>query len=91
MGILSNSSSFKKPFATISLVALLLLVTVGTLESANALPLHAGVIRITPEGTVEGTDKISQNGNVYTLTGDIQGTVEDGATFISIEKDGIVF
>ncbi|XHH09240.1 MAG: nitrous oxide reductase family maturation protein NosD [Candidatus Bathyarchaeia archaeon] len=67
-----------------------MLVTVGTLDFANALPLHAGVIRITPEGTVEGTDKISQNGNTYTLTGDINGGVEDGAVYISIERDDVV-
>jgi hypothetical protein len=86
----NNSSGFKNPLATIFLVALLLFVFVGTLDSVDAV-LREGVIRITPDGTVEGTDKISQNGNIYTLTGDITGGVEDGAVFITIERDGVIF
>jgi putative cofactor-binding repeat protein/parallel beta-helix repeat protein len=38
-----------------------------------------GDIRIMPDGTVQGTDKIQRNGNVYTLTDDI--TVELNNTF----------
>jgi putative cofactor-binding repeat protein len=38
-----------------------------------------GVIRIMPDGTVQGTDKIQRNGNMYTLTDDI--TVELNNTF----------
>ena len=38
-----------------------------------------GVIRIMRDGTVQGTDKIQRNGNVYTLTEDI--TVELNNTF----------
>jgi parallel beta-helix repeat protein/putative cofactor-binding repeat protein len=38
-----------------------------------------GEIRIMPDGTVQGTDKIQRNGNVYTLTDDI--TVELNNTF----------
>ncbi len=50
-----------------------------------------GSVRITPDGTVEGTDKISRNNNVYTLVGDLSRTVENGQTYISIEKDNVVF
>jgi hypothetical protein len=49
-----------------------------------------GVIRITADGAVEGTDKITQNGTTYTLTDDITGGVGDEAVLISIERDGIV-
>ncbi|MEM2108242.1 MAG: NosD domain-containing protein, partial [Candidatus Bathyarchaeia archaeon] len=52
---------------------------------------HAGNIRITPDGSVEGTDKISRDNNVYTLVGDLSGAVENGRTFISIERDNVVF
>jgi len=54
-------------------------------------PPFEGDIRITPEGTVEGTDKISRDGNNYTLVGDLNGAVENGQTFISIEKDNVIF
>ncbi|MCL1977805.1 MAG: right-handed parallel beta-helix repeat-containing protein [Candidatus Bathyarchaeota archaeon] len=43
------------------------------------------------DGTVEGTNKISQNGNIYTLTEDLNSAVQDGSTFINIECDGIIF
>lgn len=79
----------KKPFTIIFLIALLMFASVCTLESVNA-SLSDGVIRITPEGNVEGTDKISRNGNLYTITDDITGSVQDGATFISIECDDVI-
>ena len=66
-----------------------LFCSLGYVDAAPAP--HTGEIRITPEGTVEGTDKISRNDNVYTLTGDITGSAENGGTFISIEKDGVIF
>jgi parallel beta-helix repeat protein len=82
----------KKLLLILFLVSLLLTVAVCTLESANAVTLpFTGEIRITADGTVEGTDKISRNGNVYTLTGNISGSVDDGSYFISIEKDDVVF
>ncbi len=62
-----------------------------TLTSAAATMMGEGEIRITPDGTVEGTDKISQAGNVYSLTSDISGSVDSGYVFISIEKDNVVF
>ena len=54
-----------------------------------AISPHTGSVRITPDGIVEGTDKISRNGDIYTLTGDISGTAENGGTFLSIEKNGV--
>jgi len=50
-----------------------------------------GDIRITPDGSVEGTDNINRDNNVYTLVGDLSGAVENGQTFISIEKDNVIF
>jgi len=42
-----------------------------------------GTIYIRADGTVEGTDKIQQEGNAYTFTGDIFDS-------IVVEKDGII-
>jgi parallel beta-helix repeat protein len=68
----------------------LLLFTVSVEGYVDAVPSpHTGTIRITPDGIVEGTDKISRNGDIYTLTGDISGTAENGGTFLSIEKNGV--
>ena len=58
---------------------------------AAAPSQFTGDIRITPDGAVEGTDKISRDNNVYTLVGDLSGAVENGQTFISIEKDSVIF
>ncbi len=71
------------------IVLLALLLAESRPVEAEVLPF-AGKIRITQEGVVEGTDKINQNGNVYTLTGDISGSVEDGRILISIERDGVI-
>ena len=82
-----------KPIAVTVLVCLLLFTVVLTesnLFLAEASPF-TGKVRITPDGFVEGTDKISQNENVYTLTDDISGGVEMGQIFISIEKDNVIF
>ena len=40
-----------------------------------------GEIRITADGAVEGTDKISRVDNVYSLVGDLSGSVKDGFVF----------
>src|SRR4030042_3120702 len=68
----------------------LILFTVNLEGYVDAAPSpHTGTIRITPDGIVEGTDKISRNGDIYTLNGDISGTAENGGTFLSIEKNGV--
>ncbi|MGD6933891.1 MAG: right-handed parallel beta-helix repeat-containing protein [Candidatus Bathyarchaeia archaeon] len=48
-----------------------------------------GAIIIHEDGTITGTDKILQNGNVYTLTGDISITGEHKHAGIQILKNGI--
>ncbi len=40
-------------------------------DAQTASDLGLGVIRIMPDGRVEGTDKLQRNGDVYTLTDDI--------------------
>ena len=50
-----------------------------------------GEIRIAPDGTVQGTSMITRNDNVYTLVGDISGSVDNGQNFITIEKNGVIF
>jgi len=80
--------------ATVPILLCLLLFTLTLTESklvlAESSPF-AGKIRITADGVVEGTDQISKNENVYTMTANISGSVESGRIFISIEKDNIVF
>ena len=56
-----------------------------------APPPFTGEIRIAPDGTVQGTDMITRKDNVYTLGGDISGSVDNGQNFITIEKDGAIF
>jgi parallel beta-helix repeat protein len=68
------------------LVASFLLV--ATSQKTSALP--SDIIRIKSDGAVEGTDKIRQDGNVYTLTSNLESNVATNEAFIFIEKDGIV-
>jgi parallel beta-helix repeat protein len=56
-----------------------------------ALSPFTGEIRIAPDGAVQGTDMITRNDNVYTLVGDMSGSVGNGEIFITIEKDGVIF
>jgi nitrous oxidase accessory protein NosD len=86
-----KGAAIKKTLSTLfvaSIVLVLLTVSSEGYVDATISP-HSGSIRITPTGVVEGTEKISRNGNVYTLTGDISGTAENGRTFLSIERDGV--
>ena len=86
-----SGKTTKKALSTLlvaSIVILLLTVSFEWYVDAAISP-HTGSVRITPDGAVEGTEKISRNGDIYTLTGDISGTAENGRTFLSIEKDGV--
>jgi parallel beta-helix repeat protein len=38
-------------------------------------PTDSGIIYINPDGSVEGTNKIQQNGAIYTFTDDIEGSI----------------
>jgi parallel beta-helix repeat protein len=48
-------------------------------------------IFIREDGSVEGTDKIQRDGNVYTVVADLNGAIRATDIFITIEKDGVVF
>lgn len=65
-------------FTVFALLILLSPYVIFQAGAASSGPVF-GAIRIMPDGTVEGTDKIQRNGNVYTLTDDIN--VELNNTF----------
>ena len=83
--------ALKKALPAMILLSLLFATVLGFSSEFNTAAAAglSGTIRITPEGTVEGTDKISHNGDTYTLTGDISVGVGDGSELISIERDGV--
>jgi len=66
-----------------STVALLLVLSFMLVSISEIGIVKAESIYIGSEGTVEGTDKIQQEGNVYTLTDNINGS-------IVVEKDSII-
>ena len=82
---------YKKIVTALILSLSLVTILFFTSEFTNAISSpFIGKIRITPDGTVEGTDKIRRDNNIYTLTGDLSGSIENGQTFISIEKDNVI-
>ena len=81
-----------------SAIALLLVlcfavVAIPEVRTVKASPVF-GVIRIMPDGTVEGTDKIQRDGNVYTFTGDVNGYLNNtfGSLkgFLLVMRDNVV-
>jgi parallel beta-helix repeat protein len=73
-----------------SLLVLLLLVSVVFVSLPQIKVANAeGTIYVRANGTVEGTDKIQRNGNIYTFLGNISvdGSGIDG---IIVERDNIV-
>ena len=75
----------------VALVSFLLLLAVLFAVSEQVSAQSLGVIRIKADGTVTGTDKIRQNGLVYTLTDDLYASISQNEAFIFIEKSDIVF
>jgi len=70
----------KLPFRCVLFLSLcMLLLAVPIIRSVRA----NGTICIRADGTVQGTDKIQRDGNVYTFTGNINGP-------IVVERDNIV-
>jgi parallel beta-helix repeat protein len=59
-------------------------------ESASAAAL-GNVIVINSDGSVSGNDKILCKGNLYTLTGDLNGSVQNGRCLINVHKNNIIF
>ena len=80
----------KKTLALI-LLAILSLALVLTLEKGKAQSSNGdSTIRIRSDGTVEGTDKIQRNGNVYTLTDNLNSQANSDEAFIFLERDNII-
>jgi len=61
----------------------LLLISIVTLAFDVQPGRASGTIYIREDGSVEGTDKIQRDGNVYTFTGNIDGRIE-------VQRDNIV-
>jgi nitrous oxidase accessory protein NosD len=68
-------------------LALVLAFENGKAQSSNG----SSIIRIRSDGTVEGTDKIQRDGDVYTLTGDLASYANSDEAFIFLERDNIIF
>jgi len=78
---------------TLTLIYALLFSAIAGTQLINATSAQANstVISIKADGSVEGTDKIQRDGNVYTLIADLSGAIDTMGIFIAIEKDGIIF
>ncbi|PVX23055.1 MAG: hypothetical protein CW691_11745, partial [Candidatus Bathyarchaeum sp.] len=82
----------------VSLIGLLLILCFSVFIVPEVRVVKAdivvGVIRIMPDGAVEGTDKIQRDGDTYTFTGDVNGVLNtsfgDLSGFLLAMKDNIV-
>ncbi len=75
-----------KKFSTFVLILLVcsVWVAIGNIGLVKA----DGTIYITADGTVEGTDKIQRNGDIYTFLNNISGSVVVQKGFITIDGSG---
>ncbi|MGD2067020.1 MAG: NosD domain-containing protein [Candidatus Bathyarchaeota archaeon] len=71
------------PVVALILILCFAVVVVSKVKKVNAVPV-LGIVRIMPDGTVEGTDKIHRTGNVYTFTDDVVNQT------VVVEKDDLV-
>lgn len=62
-------------------VALILVLSLFAIQPVKAQ--ITGIIHVRADGSIEGTDKIQRNGNVYTFTDNVYGS-------IIVEKDNVV-
>jgi len=58
------------------------------LSQIGGVTAQSSIIYIRADGTVEGTDKIQRNDNVYTFTGNISGSLAVQKSFITIDGSG---
>ena len=75
-----------KSIALILVIMFGLLLCIGSIQSVNAQFL--GSVYIAADGSVVGTNSIQQNGNIYTLTGNISGGISVQKSYIVIEGAG---
>ncbi len=90
---MSSNPKKNKSVIALLLVLCLAVVVVPEVKIAKADPV-LGIIRIMPDGTVEGTDKIQQDGDVYTFTGDVTVQLNnewgDLEGFLLVMRDNVV-
>jgi hypothetical protein len=77
----------KIKFISLALAFFLVFVCFPQIQKVKA----ETVIYIREDGTIEGTNKIQRDGNVYTLKEDISCSIDAMDVFIAIEKDNIIF
>lgn len=87
--IIYAATNMNKVVLTLIVVLFLASVLVVTPRTVSAA--SSEVIRIKADGTVEGTDKIVQTGDAYTLIGNLEASVATNEAFIFIEKDNVIF
>jgi putative cofactor-binding repeat protein len=107
MGKLENSrpylldsklnTGFCRKSLTVFLICMILLSPFLFCDVSDALTdqLSTGAILIKSDGTIEGSDKLQRNGNVYTLTSDVyvefsNYLAQELTPFLVIEKDNVV-
>jgi hypothetical protein len=68
----------------------LLLVLCSVLVSLPEINMvkASGTIYIRSDGTVEGTEKIQRNGDIFTLTGNISGGIQVQKSYIVLDGAG---
>jgi parallel beta-helix repeat protein len=91
-----NTGFCKKSLASV-LICIILLSPFLFFDMSDALTdqLSPGAILIKSDGTIEGSDKLQRNGNIYTLTNDVNVEfsnylAQELTPFLVIEKDNIV-
>jgi hypothetical protein len=84
----SHVEPIKKTGASLLISALLFSTVIAFLAVNLAGAQADSTITITSDGSVEGTDQIQREGNVYTFTGDISGTIKVGKDGITINGAG---
>jgi len=76
-----------KKSASIIVLFLFLIVFMVSLPQIGVVKAESTVY-IRADGSVEGTDKIQRNGDIYTLTGNISGSIQVQTSFIVIDGAG---
>ena len=78
-----------KKFTSILVISLLICSSLLVISNVKIVKA-SDIIRIRDDGSVEGTDKIQRDGDVYTLTGNIDSSVGSNEAFIFVEKNNII-
>jgi parallel beta-helix repeat protein len=78
----------KKALATVSISTLLFTVVIGFLFVNLVFAQTSETIFIRVDGSIEGTDKIHRDGDVYTLTDNISGGIRVQKSYIIVDGAG---